>query len=129
MIKPFAMFPVLVANDLAKLKDFYEHHFGFKSEFYQHDFYLHLLQPEAKIQLAFMAPNLSSQPEFLHSPANSTGMVISLEVVSAKVAFDKAQKVGLDISLDLKVEDFGITHFMITDPAGFVIDIVEHHAQ
>ena len=126
MIHITAMFPVLVTKELAPLKLFYESHFGFKSEFYQQDFYLHLLQPKTKIQLAFMVTNHPSQPAFLHSPASSTGMVISLEVASAKSAYDMARDAALDIMFAYKVEEFGVAHFMIRDPAGIVLDIVEH---
>jgi len=126
MIKAIAMFPVLVANDLAKLKEFYERNFSFITEFYQEDFYLHLLQPDSKIQLAFMAPNHPSQPEFLHPTASATGMVISLEVDSAKSAHERAIQLSLPIIHEYKVEEFGVAHFMIRDPAGFALDIVEH---
>ena len=129
MIKTIAMFPVLVANDLGKLQNFYQRHFGFITEFYQEDFYLHLLQPDSKIQLAFMAPNHPSQPEFLHPVASSMGMVISLEVENAKAAFEEAREAELDFVLDYKVEEFGVAHFMVKDPAGLVLDIVEHLEQ
>lgn len=128
MIHTIAMFPVLVANDLAKLKVFYEGNFGFIAEFYQDDFYLHLLQPESKIQLAFMVPH-PSQPEFLHPTASSLGLVISLEVDNSKDAYEKARDLGLDISMNHKVEAFGVAHFMVRDPAGFILDIVEHLEQ
>jgi len=129
MINAIAMFPVLVANDLKKLKEFYENNFGFITEFYQDDFYLHLLQPESKIQLAFMVPNHPSQPEFLHPTASSMGMVISFEVENAKDAYEKARQSGLNISFEHKVEEFGVAHFMIRDPAGFILDVVEHLEQ
>lgn len=126
MINPTAMFPVLVANDLAKLREFYESNFGFTTEFYDEAFYLHLLQPVSKIQLGFMVPNHPSQPKFLHPTASSMGMVVSFEVDDAKAAYEIAQQSGLDISFEHKVEEFGVAHFMIRDPAGFVVDIVEH---
>lgn len=129
MINTIAMFPVLVADDLGKLKEFYEAHFGFIAEYYQDDFYLHLLQPESKTQLAFMVPNHPSQPEFLHPTASTMGMVISLEVANAKAAYDIARQSKLDISFDYKAEEFGVAHFMLRDPAGFILDIVEHLEQ
>jgi len=129
MISTISMFPVLVAKDLAKQKAFYENNFGYIPEFYQDDFYLHLLQPESKTQLAFMVPNHPSQPEFLHPLASTMGMVISLEVTSSKDAYEKARDLGLDICLEHKVEDFGVSHFMVRDPAGFTLDIVEHMEQ
>jgi len=126
MINATAMFPVLVAKDLSVLKEFYESNFGFITEFFQSDFYLHLLHPESKIQLAFMVPNHPSQPEFLHPLASSMGMVISLEVENSKDAYENARKLGLDISFEHKFEEFGVAHFMVRDPAGFILDIVEH---
>lgn len=129
MINPIAMFPVFVVNDLAKMKLFYESNFGFISEFFKEDFYLHLLQPESKAQLAFMVPNHPTQPRFLHTLANSEGMVISLEVTAAKGAYEQARQASLDIVFDYKVEEFGTAHFMVKDPAGLVIDIVEHLEQ
>lgn len=127
MIKPFAMFPVFVARDLESLRHFYEKTFGFTVDFFQEDFYLHLSQAESGVQLAFMVPEHPSQPDFLHVEAATHGMVISLEVKSAQSAFESARESGLDFILDYKVEEFGVSHFMIKDPAGFVLDIVEHH--
>jgi len=126
MINPIAMFPVFVVDDLARMKAFYETNFGFVSEFFQEDFYLHLLQPDSKAQLAFMVPDHPSQPVFLHSAASSTGMVISLEVTGAKDAYEQARQAELDIVFDYKTEAFGTAHFMVKDPAGLVVDIVEH---
>lgn len=128
-ITPIAMFPVLVTPDLAQMKAFYENSFGFISEFYQEDFYLHLLQPEAKVQLAFMVPDHPSQPGFLHQPASANGMVISLEVADAKAAYEEAVRAKMNIVFEYTVEEFGTAHFMLKDPAGLVIDIVEHLEQ
>ena len=125
-IRPIALFPVFVVPDLAKMKAFYERNFGFVSEFYQEDFYLHLLQPDAKAQLAFMVPEHPSQPAFLSPRASAQGMVISLEVTDAKRAYEQAKDAELDLVFQYKEEEFGVAHFMLKDPAGLVIDIVEH---
>jgi len=129
VINPIAMFPVFVVNDLAKMKSFYETRFGFISEFFQEDFYLHLLQPESKVQLAFMVPEHPSQPGFLQSSASAEGMVISLEVDAAKTAYEQARQAGMDIVFEYREEEFGVAHFMVKDPAGLVIDVVEHLQQ
>jgi len=72
-----------------------------------------------------MKANLSNQPEFLHPVAKADGMVISFEVDNAATAYDQAKKAGLDIVYELKEETWKQTHFMVRDPAGLVIDIVE----
>jgi uncharacterized glyoxalase superfamily protein PhnB len=126
MIQSIAMFPVFVVTDLASVKSFYETHFGFVADYFQEDFYLHLRQPDSNAQLAFMVPNHPSQPEFLHRPAGVDGMVISLEVKVAKDAYEQARSAGLEMILDYREEEFGVAHFMVKDPAGLVVDIVEH---
>ena len=129
MINITAMFPVLVASDLDALQGFYQQHFGFRTDFVDLEFYLPLRHPDSGAQLAFMVPAHPSQPEFLHAVAGHEGMVISLEVANAGIAHAYAAKTRLDVVLDLKIEPFGVTHFMVRDPAGFVVDVVEHHEQ
>ena len=126
MIEPSAMFPVLVSENLAELKNFYTTHFGFQAVFYDAEFYLHLLHPGSGAQLGFLVPDHPSQPESLHPAAASDGMVISFEVADAGAAFAAAGEMRLPVVMDLKQESWGQTHFMVRDPGGFVIDVVEH---
>lgn len=126
MIEINAMFPVFVSNNLATLKAFYQTHFGFEAVFFDENFYLHLLHPKSGAQLGFLVPELSSQPSFLHSLAVHDGLVITFEVVDASVAYATAQKEGLDIGMTYKEETWGQNHFMVRDPEGFVVDIVQH---
>ena len=126
MIEIDAMFPVMVAENLETMKQFYETVFGFKTVFYDANFYLHIISPNNSIQLGFLLPNLVSQPEFLHPVMSSEGFVISLEVKNAALAYAEAQKMNLNFIMDLKQEEWGQLHFMIQDPAGFSVDIVQH---
>ena len=126
MITIDAMFPVMTATDLTALKEFYETTFGFHSVFFDASFYLHLVSPENGIQLGFLHPNHPSQPEFLHAKMVQEGYVISFEVANAQSVLKQAEELGLTISMPLKVEDWGQTHFMVQDPAGFNIDLVQH---
>jgi uncharacterized glyoxalase superfamily protein PhnB len=126
MIEIDAMFPVMVAENLEAMKQFYETVFGFKAVFYDANFYLHIISPNNSIQLGFLLPNLVSQPEFLHPVMSSEGFVISLEVKNAALAYSEAQKMNLNFIMDLKQEEWGQIHFIIQDPAGFSVDIVQH---
>lgn len=126
MIEPTAMFPVLVAENLEVLRDFYIQSFGFEVAFYEAEFYLHLVHPDSGIQLGFLLPNLPSQPEFLFPVAGKEGMVTTFEVSDARLALESATQIGLEIAMQYKEESWGQKHFMVRDPAGFVIDIVEH---
>ncbi|MEH6448468.1 MAG: VOC family protein [Oleispira sp.] len=129
MIEIDAMFPVMVTENLDAVKRFYETVFGFTAVFYDADFYLHLISPNNSIQLAFLLPNLTNQPEFLHPIMSSEGFVISLEVKDAALAYSEAQKMNLNFIMGLKQEEWGQLHFIIQDPAGYSVDIVQHLEQ
>ncbi len=76
-----------------------------------------------------MLKDLSTQPAFLQHTAQADGMVISFEVDNAESAYKQARKDRLDIIFKLKEEHGKQVHFMVRDPAGLVIDIVEDSNQ
>ncbi|MDJ0705963.1 MAG: VOC family protein [Leptolyngbyaceae cyanobacterium MO_188.B28] len=125
MIQFKAMYPLYVCRDLELQRTFYTENFGFQVAFFEPDFYLHLVNINNGVQVGFMLPNLATQPQFLHTKAATDGMVLSFEVADAKDAYAEAQKQGLDIHFGLKEEPWQQTHFMVRDPAGLILDIVE----
>lgn len=126
MIDIQAIFPVMVAANLEELKQFYTSVFGFNAVFYDPDFYLHLVSPNTGAQLGFLVPNHPSQPQFLHAMMATEGYVISLEVADAAKAYEQARAMNLPIVMEIKEEVWGQIHFIVKDPAGLKIDIVEH---
>jgi len=126
MIKINEIYPLYVTNNLAELKEFYGAHFGFTDVFFDEEFYLHLLNPDSGHQLGFMLPDHPSQPSILHSVSPNIGTVISFDVSDAKEAWKTAQDAGLDIVLEYTEEAWGQHHFIVRDPQGLLIDIVEH---
>ena len=126
MIEIEAMFPVMVTTELEAVKKFYESVFSFNAVFYDPKFYLHLVSPSTGVQLGFLTPNHTTQPDFLHPIMSTDGYVISLEVKDASQAYAEAKILNLDIAMQLKEEAWGQIHFMLKDPAGFRIDMVQH---
>lgn len=126
MIEIQAMFPVMVASNLAELNAFYTSYFGFQAVFFEPSFYLHLVSPNTGIQLGFLVPGHQSQPPFLHALMDTKGYVISFEVADAARAYSQVTTLDLPVVMELKEEQWGQLHFMIKDPAGIHIDIVEH---
>lgn len=126
MIEFSAMFPVMVTENLLQVKTFYETIFGFESVYFQEDFYLHLVSEKSGVQLGFLVPNHPTQPEFLHRLINPDGYVISLEVKDAAKAYEQAMKLDLAVSMPLKEEAWGQIHFMVEDPSGIKLDLVQH---
>lgn len=125
MIQFKAMYPLYVCEDLEAQRSFYTENFGFQVAFFDPNFYLHLIDVNKGAQVGFMLPNLAAQPQFLRAKAVTDGIVLSFEVANAKDAYAEAQKLGLDIHFELKEESWQQTHFMVRDPAGLILDIVE----
>ncbi len=126
MIEFSTLFPVLVVNDLASLERFYTSLFGFEAVFFEPGFYLHLKHPANGSELGFLAPGHPSQPAFLHPLAGPEGMVLSFEVGDANRAFEQVSGADHEIVMPLRDEPWGQRHFMLRDPAGIVLDIVQH---
>lgn len=126
MIEIDAMFPVMVTPDLEAVKQFYESVFGFNAVFFDPEFYLHLVSPSTGAQLGFLLPGHVTQPEYLHPAMSAEGYVISLEVKDAASAYTEAKNLQLNIVMPLKEETWGQLHFMLQDPAGFRVDVVQH---
>ena len=80
-------------------------------------------------QLVFLVPNHPSQPSFLHSETSNIGAIVTLDVPDAKAAWHTAIDSGLNIVLEYVEESWGQYHFIIRDPQGLLIDIVEHVQQ
>ncbi len=126
MIEIEAIFPVMVTPELEAVKQFYETVFGFNTVFYDPDFYLHLVSPGTGAQLGFLMPHHETQPAFLHPNMVTEGYVISLEVKDAAQAYEESIKMDLSMAMPLKEEAWGQVHFILRDPAGLYVDIVQH---
>jgi len=126
MIEFISLFPVYVTDNLAALKSFYSAIFGFQAVFFDPEFYLHLQHPENGTQIGFLMPDHVTQPAFLHAQSQFEGHVLTFDVSDAKAALAAAEKAGLEILFPYTEEPWGQNHFMIKDPAGLILDIVEH---
>lgn len=123
VVKAKSFFPVLTTTKLTECRNFYTQYFGFTVVF-EADWYIHL-SAEVGIQLGFLRPNHATQPNFLQAPYGGNGVIYSFEVNDVDREFEKLAKSGVPILLDVKTEEWGQRHFMIKDPSGMAIDIVQ----
>ncbi len=113
----------MITPEVSACRTFYTKYFNFEVIF-DSDWYIQLKQ-DSGIEIGLMLPNLENQPPILHQPFNGTGMVFSFEVEDAKVEYDRLKNLGVSMIFDLKDEEWGQRHFMVSDPAGLIIDIVQ----
>jgi len=119
-----AIYPVTVTSKLDESKAFYAEVFGF-SVVFEADWYVQLLHEASGVELAFMKPDLDNQPSQLHAEFDGKGIIYSLEVEDAAAEYEKIQKTSADIFYPLTTEEWGQTHFMLRDPAGVTVDVVQ----
>lgn len=117
------LFPLTITDKLTACRDFYTTVFGFDVVF-EADWYIHL-RHESGVELALMLPKLENQPGCIQEQYNGQGIVYSFEVADAKEEYDRMKELGVAIVFELKDEEWGQRHFMVKDPAGMIIDIVQ----
>lgn len=121
------LFPITVTTKLVECKEFYTKFFNFKIVF-EADWYIHM-RHESGIELALMQPNLPNQPKFLHGAYAGEGIVYSFEVDDAKSEYERLKALGATIIYELTDEEWGQRHFILKDPAGVSIDLVQQLSQ
>jgi len=123
VIKPNSSFPVLIVKNLDSAKIFYVSNLGFNIAF-QNEWYIHLVS-DSGIQVAFMLPKQPTQPEIFQKHYNGSGLIFSLEVDNADEAYAYAMDNSLNIVLSLRSEEWGQRHFVLEDPNGVYVDVVQ----
>lgn len=123
MIEPKSSFSVFIVNDLVAAKSFYTENLSFEVVF-SGEWYIHLVSSTG-VQIGFMLPDQPTQPPFFHKAYPGEGVIFSLEVEDAEAAFTYAKSKSLNITLELRSEDWGQKHFVIQDPNGVYVDIVQ----
>ncbi|AHG65795.1 glyoxalase-like domain-containing protein [Advenella mimigardefordensis DPN7] len=122
------VYSIVITDKLQACADFYTRLFAFSLVF-QEDWYIHLVHEQSGAELAFMAPNSANQPPQLQAPYQGAGVVLSIEVDDAEQEYRRlTQGEACNIFLPLKDESWGQRHFMLTDPAGVCVDVVEQRA-
>jgi catechol 2,3-dioxygenase-like lactoylglutathione lyase family enzyme len=116
-------FTVLVTPDIRTSVAFYERHFGFAPVF-DSGWYVHLRHPdEPKWQLGIVEECHDSLPRGHRGVSHN--VLLSFEVPDATAEFERLKKLGSPVALELTDEAWGQRHFMLTDPHGTVIDVIQ----
>ena len=118
---------ITITDKIPECRDFYTKVFNFEIVF-EAEWYIHF-RHESGIELAVMQPDLSNQPKFLHGAYAGEGIVYSFEVDDAKSEYERLKASGATIIYDLTDEEWGQRHFILKDPAGVSIDVVQQLSQ
>lgn len=117
--------PGYITEKLNESKEFYCKFLGFNVKF-ENEFYLLLENASStgKFEISFLLPMHPSQSKIFQSEYKS-GSYLTIEVDDAEKEYNRITKLGCTIWMETKEEEWGDKHFVIKDPNGLGIDIVQ----
>ncbi len=123
-MKSTQYYPVLMTDRVAATARFYEDHFRFIRQF-DSDWYIHLQSAEdASVNLAILDRDHATIPSAGRG-RQVDGLLLNFEVADVDAEYERAVSQGLTVLLALRDEDFGQRHFIVQDPNGVMIDVIQ----
>ena len=118
-------YPLVVVADPQQLRDFYVRHLGFSVGF-EADWVVYLTSPGARpFGVCFMREGLHHQLPQFRTRIGGDAVVLTLEVDDAAEALGEVEATGAVPVVPLRDEPWGQRHFMLRDPAGVWVDVVQ----
>ena len=115
-------YPCLCVDDLVRAIGFYRSLLGF-TVVADVGWYAELAYDTAPAQIAFVQRGHATVPSGRDDVRG--GVLVSVIVPDASAAHERAMAMRAEIACDLRDEEFGQRHFMVLDPDGFVVDVIE----
>ena len=122
-------YPLIVTDRLAEARDFYLERLGMEVTF-ETDWVVYVSRPVrgARVGVCFMAPDLDHQIPEHRTAYSGNSVILTFEVEDAEVELEALRAKGIDPDVGIRDEPWGQRHFMIRDPAGVWVDIVQELA-
>lgn len=122
-MRPSSFYPVVMTDDVAASSAFFLDHFGFRTLFTS-DWYVHL-QSEANPAFNFAVLDKSHATIPAAHRDRTGGVLLSFEVEDVDAEYARLKQADANIVVDIRDEDFGQRHFIVTDPTGILIDVIK----
>ena len=112
----------VISEKLIESKLFYVNLFGCEVLFEEDWFVLLKLGPS---EIGFLRPDMEGQHPLFQKAHPGHGTWITVEVEDAAAEYERIQKLGQPIEQDLRDEAWGDRHFVLKDPNGIGVDVVQ----
>lgn len=117
-----AVYPVTMSVDPGRTAAFYRQLLDLSPTFVA-DWYVSLAAPGSGAQFATVARDHPSVPAgFRTAPA---GSLVTVEVNDAAAVWATALSMDAEVELELRDEAWGQRHFLLRDPDGLLVDVIE----
>jgi catechol 2,3-dioxygenase-like lactoylglutathione lyase family enzyme len=118
-----SLFPDVCSDDPEASRDFYAALFGFEAVF-ENAWYVQMQMPgRPAVQIAFVRREHDSVPAPWR--ARPQGVLVTVELDDVDACHARARALGLAIVHPLVSEVWGQRHFMVADPDGLLVDVVQ----
>ncbi|MFI6791411.1 VOC family protein [Nonomuraea sp. NPDC050383] len=119
-----SFYPVIGVTRLRESRDFYTRLFEFEVTF-EADWYVSLRRRgDQWYELALLDHGHPTVPHAYRRPVQ--GLLLNFEVEDVDAEWERlVLGEGLKPELDLRTEEFGQRHFIVADPNGVLIDVIE----
>ncbi len=117
----------IITDRIAETKQFYCDVMNFGVTF-ENEFYLLLHTPNQQAELSFLLPDHPTQQPLFQSAFAGKGVFLTIEVPDVDEEYNRINRLGVPIAIELRDEPWGDRHFAITDPNGIGIDLVTYAA-
>ncbi|MBP1989366.1 VOC family protein [Paenibacillus eucommiae] len=120
-----SFYPVIMTPDVAKSAEFYQRYFGFEIV-YESDWYVSLRtrgDQQGSYELALLDAGHPTIPATYRKRAE--GLILNMEVDNVDSEYERlVLDAKLTLEQDIRDEDFGQRHFILSDPSGVLIDVI-----
>ena len=116
----------VVTEKVQESKDFYVRLFGC-DVIYEGDGGWFVMLQLGTSELGFMKPGLQSQSAIFRPAFQGQGVWIAIDVEDVDAEYRRILGLGVTIEAETRDEPWGDRHFVIVDPNGIGIDIVQHN--
>lgn len=113
----------LTVDNVSTSSNFLIQHFGFKEKIAAEGF-ASLTHETSGINVIYMQKGIQVLPEFLRN-ITVAGTILAFVTTDLEAEEERLRLAGVPISLPLQTEAWGEKLFMVTDPNGVVIELVE----
>lgn len=117
----------LTVNNVKISSDFLIKHFGFKEKM-SADGFASLIHEASGTNVIYMQTGIEVLPGFLRN-VSVAGTILAFVTTNIEAEEERLRLAGVPIAMPLQTEEWGEKLFMITDPNGVVIELVEWIAQ
>ena len=114
----------VVTEKVMESRDFYVRLFGCEVIYEGEGGWFVLLQL-GSTELGFMKPNLETQAPIFRPAFQGKGVWVVVDVPDVEAEYQRIRSMGVPIEAELRDEPWGDRHFVIVDPNGIGVDIVQ----